>query len=406
MRYAVLLLCVPLFAQTPANTARIEGRVIDVEGRPVANVNVMTGLMTDRQPRSSRTAADGTFAFEYLPPASNYAITAQKPGYLTATLGAGAQGARNALPTPFALARGEIARVELRLIGQGVITGTVTNQSGDPVGQATVVLWQLRYRLGVVEKNYTRIARTDDRGVYRLAELPAGSYVLVAGETNAGSARGDGKANLTTYFHGTQQFTDATPVEVTPGGEARADIALLRGAVYSLRGKLIDESGAPMRQSRVSARRNNDAAFTTLAMTATGADGSFEMHDLMPGNYIVEPDAMFDPQTGAPLPRLAMSTPVVVGAADVTDVVLRPSRTASLTGTIQVEGEEWSPPTDKRRIGPTLTEATLTEPAGIPRTPYAGLTAMDSSINGSYAAEVRADSKFEIAASFEENTGS
>ncbi len=188
-------------------------------------------------------------------------------------------------------------------------------------------------------------------------------------------------------------------MEVTPGEEAHADIALLRGKVYSMRGKVVDASDAPLAQIRLSARHNNDPAFTTVATAPTIEDGSFEIHDLMPGPYIVEPDAMFDPKTGAPLPRLAMSTPVTIGAADVNDVILRPSRTASLTGSIQIEGGVWSPATEKRRVGPALSEQTLTEPAGIPgiRIPYAGLSAIGSPINGSYAAEARADATFELA---------
>src|SRR5262245_23043903 len=104
MRCAPLLLCLPLLAQHPATTARIEGRIIDGQGKPVANATVMTGLLSDRQPRSSRTDSDGTFAFDGLTPATNYTLVAQKPGYLQAAVGA--LDLRNMPPPPFALAPG------------------------------------------------------------------------------------------------------------------------------------------------------------------------------------------------------------------------------------------------------------------------------------------------------------
>ncbi len=112
MRYAALLFCLPLVAQDPAATARIEGRVIDGEGKPVANAAVMARLLSDPQPRALPTAADGTFVFADLPPAANYTLTVQKPGYLPTALGAGSSGVRNAPPPPFSLAPGETARGE------------------------------------------------------------------------------------------------------------------------------------------------------------------------------------------------------------------------------------------------------------------------------------------------------
>jgi hypothetical protein len=333
------------------------------------------------------TGAEGTFAFTDLAPGTNYVLTAQKRGYVSAAFGAGSSGTR----PPFVLAAVETLLAELRLIAQGVITGTITNQAGDGLAQATVVLWQERFRLGVREKNYVRVGRTDDRGVYRMAELPAGRYFVISGETNAGSAR-QSEANLTTYFGGTQDIRKATIVEVKPADEVRADIKLLRGTVYSLGGQVLNASGAALTQRLVSVRRNNDPAFTTRAMALTNEEGKFQIHDLTPGDYVIDMDDRTDPQTGV-VERLISDTPVVLGPADLNDFVVRPATGVAIQGSVQIEDTEWTPQAQPGRAGPALTEPLLTASTG---TPFVGLALPSSPITGSYAAAVRPDATFDI----------
>ena len=85
-----------------------------------------------------------------------------------------------------------------------------------------------------------------------------------------------------------------------------------------------------------------------------------------------------------------------MSAADVNDFVVSVSTGATIQGTVRIEDGEWSPGAQQRRAGPTLSEQLLTEPGGLPRTPFAGLALPGSPITGSYATEIRADATFEI----------
>src|SRR5262249_40273049 len=75
--------------------------------------------------------------------------------------------------------------VSFVLIKGGVITGTVTNVAGDPVIGVHVSARMIRdsndRRSG---RGFERRVNTDDRGIYRIYGLPAGTYIVVAGGTD------------------------------------------------------------------------------------------------------------------------------------------------------------------------------------------------------------------------------
>jgi hypothetical protein len=183
----VLLPCASGQAQAPAAVPRdgvITGRVVDgVSGKPVSAAIVSFGSVSARERAASQpvrilTGGDGRFVFEQLQPGS-FDVTATKRGYADGASGRRRPGGSS---QPVVLTATEkSADVTVRLWKNGAITGTVTDEAGEPV-----VGLQLRALMRSVASGRRQFApagppmRTDDRGVYRFSNLLAGDYLIIA----------------------------------------------------------------------------------------------------------------------------------------------------------------------------------------------------------------------------------
>lgn len=163
-------------AQRPAPPMRngvITGQIVDAAtGRPVNGAVVAL----KPQPQRILTAADGRFVFTELP-AGPYTIVATRRGYVE-----GASGRRRPGGTsqPVTLSVDErSADVVVRMWKTAVITGVVTDESGDPVVGAQLRALERSTVAG--QSRFTAAgapAFTDDRGVYRFSDLAPGEYLV------------------------------------------------------------------------------------------------------------------------------------------------------------------------------------------------------------------------------------
>ncbi|HEV2707542.1 MAG TPA: carboxypeptidase-like regulatory domain-containing protein [Pyrinomonadaceae bacterium] len=161
----------------PGAAGSIEGRVIDDQGQPIPNAGVRLavrgGAMFQGAPATA-TDEDGRFRLDNLDPGV-YTLFATAPGYVLEPERLG--------PRYFRV--GETAT--LTMIKGGVITGSVTTQTGDPVIGVNVYATFVRELDGSISRSgqgvrgFRRDIRTDDRGVYRLYGLEPGVYVVAAG---------------------------------------------------------------------------------------------------------------------------------------------------------------------------------------------------------------------------------
>ena len=127
---AVFLLCsLPAIAQTSSTPAAtpgtIRGRVVNESGRPLPNVRVLITRLGSMQVENTNTTTDGEGKFEMtgLQPV-NYRVSAFLQGYAPLP---------RDLEDPQAAVHRVGDSVTLVLTKGGVITGTVTNQAGEPV---------------------------------------------------------------------------------------------------------------------------------------------------------------------------------------------------------------------------------------------------------------------------------
>jgi protocatechuate 3,4-dioxygenase beta subunit len=128
--------------------------------------------------------------------------------------------------------------VAIPSIGEGTIRGAVVDPAGHPLPHVMVEL------LGEVPRLRTSFSETDDLGAYAFANLPAGSYRVIA------SAPGYSMVNdgfLGVGLSGSNIGTGATLSE----GERRNGVDVVLNPWASISGRVVDELGEPVEGARV-----------------------------------------------------------------------------------------------------------------------------------------------------------
>jgi hypothetical protein len=227
-----------LGAQTPAATSagfRIAGRVVDaVTGEPVSRAT-LTVLSEDyKVTASAATDAEGRFSFEHIA-AGKYPLSAAKRGYRTSYYDEH-DNFNSAIVAGDGQDTGDLL---FRLPASAVLRGVVTDDGGDPVENAQVMLFRkpsdgennghMQQKGGV---------QTDDTGAYEFNDLPPGEYyIAVKGEpwyAQHGNHFHPGTAEPSpldvaypiTYFDSTIDENSATPIALSWGAREQADINL------------------------------------------------------------------------------------------------------------------------------------------------------------------------------------
>jgi len=177
---AALLLTAAVVSQAaPASatpTGLIAGRVVEgLTDRAVAGAIVsLSGTGLGTTPRAM-TNASGYFVFRQLTKGT-YSLVASRPGYID-----GAPGRRRpgGLSAPVQIEEGQrVADVVIPIWRHATISGTVTDEAGEPVIGARVTAFQRRLVGGRYRIGQRAVAMTDDRGVYRIASLEPGDYLV------------------------------------------------------------------------------------------------------------------------------------------------------------------------------------------------------------------------------------
>jgi hypothetical protein len=233
----------------------ISGRVIDDSGKPMFEVTVLAvnagnnGKDIKLAPlttRSVTTDENGNFAFEQLSPGA-YKLSVLAQGYTLAPEALTENGAPKYYRT------GDNANI--RMVKGGIITGTVTTQSSDPLVGVRVRAFKVKdlegravRSISIDEGLLRKEWKTDDRGIYRIYGLEPGKYVVSAGGkgfTTMGVGEFDGDAP-TYYPTGTRDT--ATEVGVQAGQESVGiDIRYRENKGYIISGSIssADENAAP-----------------------------------------------------------------------------------------------------------------------------------------------------------------
>ena len=327
--FVILVACISVRAQVQSTksseeTGTISGRVISDSGQPVAGASVFVRTSTALNTfRSATTDSEGNFRVNNLE-ASLYSVSANAPTY------AFDQG----LTTKY-YRIGDSVNVEL--IRGGVITGTVTNSSGEPVIGIRVRTFRVRDAKGQTPRQPyfgTQEQSTDDRGVYRIYGLPPGSYLVSAG----GGASFPGMFNpyendVPTYAPSATR-DNAAEISVRSGEESNADIRYRGEPGYSISGtaKLASTAGAS-----VTLRAIGSAVPVGVIFQQALARG-FAFHGLTDGEYTLRAQEMVSTQS-ALNPQFAVSANkrITIKGASVSGIELVTSPMPSISGRIVLE---------------------------------------------------------------------
>jgi hypothetical protein len=155
-------------------TGTINGRVVNESGQPMGNATVFVRAFgTAGQVRRTSTDAEGFFQVSDVEP-SAYIVSASLPAYTTAP-----RDPDSTQPTYYRVGDS----VKLELIKGGVITGSVTKSTGEPVVAVPVRAYMIRDGNNRPPRYSSpfRERTSDDRGVYRIYGLAPGTYVVSAG---------------------------------------------------------------------------------------------------------------------------------------------------------------------------------------------------------------------------------
>lgn len=164
-----------------------------------------------------------------------YSVTVERDGYVVSS--------QSQPKTIVVQGRETLSDVNLELIRTGAISGRVVDPDGDPMPRVNVQLRSVRER-----KPSSLSAVTDDRGVYRIFQIPSGKYYLSAVYQPAFQAReiqmqaADGtleESYATTYYPGTFDFTQARSIDIPAGADlAGLDLQLQRVHAVHIRGRV------------------------------------------------------------------------------------------------------------------------------------------------------------------------
>jgi hypothetical protein len=337
LRVATLFLFASLavatsIAQQP-RSGSISGRVIVDAGVPMERVTIrLTSQVRDAagQPlaRATNPDGEGRFVFNGLPPRS-YIISAFAPGYISK---------RDAVAGSGYVRLGETAIIEL--IKGGVITGRVIDRRGE--GMVMTRVSAIRVRDEADNSISPLMAgsggMTDDRGIYRLYGLPAGSYIVGVNmyrlSTDPAAQEGDAPV-----FHPSSGRANASEVRVTAGGEVSGiDIGYRRESGRVISGTVeLDDTGANPIGINVGIREypsNIIIASTYLRNLLT--DRQFTLRGVMDGEYVLT--ASGQRGTYPEIPSISSdSQRITVRGGDLTGIKLTIKRHGGIGGTVMIE---------------------------------------------------------------------
>ena len=287
---------------------------------------------------SATSDASGQFTLKDVPP-GRYRLMAERAGFGTQNYGAKGPNAPGSI---ISLGRAQHMKdLTFRMTQQGVITGRVLDEDGDPVMNAMVSCMRQAYVRGRKQWVPVNGQNTNDLGEYRMHSLAAGRYFVSATYrppimlmTDGSTGNASEESYAPTYYPSAASLDLASAVEVASGGQVRnIDIQLRKSRTVRVKGRVSLASGKPVRNSVVRAAPRSDSSFDFMPrMGRVDIDGRFTIAGLTPGSYWLVADSAEEGN------RLTGRVAIEVGAANIENVSLTLEPLPEIQGLIKVAG--------------------------------------------------------------------
>jgi hypothetical protein len=317
-------------------TTTVSGRVtVGGKGRAGIFVGLRSNNFSYAQtpPHKAMTDSDGNYRIVDLP-AGSYYVAPMSPLFVLADPNPVSQ-----MGTPLLLSEGErVEGIDFAMARACVITGKVTDADGRPV---------VEQRVSVISADQPNqpsfsartLFQTDDRGIYRMFGLQAGRYKVAVAQTDDGFMGGSiaGRTGYQPAFYPNATNADnAKIVELAEGDRAtNIDITMSRALPdFAASGMIVNgETNQPVNNVRVGLQKMNDERNSFVPITAlSNQKGEFRLENIPQGTYSIfvstqaESDLRADPLEFQLVDQ------------DVTGLVIRILRGATISGTVVVEG--------------------------------------------------------------------
>lgn len=201
--------------QQPGSFTRVQVAVADANGKPLSDVQVMLLDSSARAVREGKTDEKGVFDFDRVV-AGTYRFGLIKANYVLLDQDITTTESRS-VNVQF----NNPSTYSFRLGRMGLISGRVANADGSPAASVGVQLLRLRYGvdgIGYLEADpTTAVVRTDDRGAYRLSNIPPGDWYL-RGTSGAGVPESAAGVAFS-YYPGKADVELAQAIHISPIGE-------------------------------------------------------------------------------------------------------------------------------------------------------------------------------------------
>lgn len=348
MKLALLLLPLSALCQAPPPTqpakASLEGQVLNaVGGEPLRkarltlrlNVSASAANATQGQPQATAsfvattTDAEGKFRFADVDP-GDYALTVRRDGFEQKVLGSMSDVGKR---EPVILGPGDKKTgLTVKLTPFGVVSGRVVDEEGDPIQAIPVSLMRWEYTSRGRELIEGRQATTDDRGEYRVYDVPPGKYLLKFAHRGLRINRADEAEHYAAaFFPGVEAPASAAPFEIKAGQQLSGiGMTLRRARLATIRGKVIAPPGAAV---NVGLMVVSEQGSSSSSRNVDDKDFKFELGGLSPGPVIVIANYSFNGQ------RFSAQMPVEVGSGDINGLELRPSLPLEFNGSVRIDGQ-------------------------------------------------------------------
>jgi protocatechuate 3,4-dioxygenase beta subunit len=325
------------------NPATISGKVT-IKGKGVAGIIVVASpANTGRfqpSPYQATTDQDGIYRISGIPPGS-YNVSPAAPAFTVSSKSLGVlliiNEGESVENTDFVLAKG------------GVITGRVTNSEGRPVieQEINVLTENGEDRNSTILNMAMRQSWvTDDRGVYRIFGVTPGKYKISVGQDGP---RSFGRGSiLRTFYPDVTDGSKAPIIEVAEGSELTGiDITVQTTEPekkYAASGRIVDAvTGQPVSNQAIALELASANTRFSSRGFGPNENGQFRLENLTPGKYSLYV---------APRPNTELRAdpvPFEIIDEDISGLLLKTYRGASVSGQIVFEGSTEKPAPPKAR---------------------------------------------------------
>jgi Carboxypeptidase regulatory-like domain len=329
------LLVLACFFQQPASFT-VSGTVVNrVTGKPLNKARV---YLSDPGQDPVTTGPDGRFRFDGLKQ-GKYSLSVERLGYQRQAY------KQKSLATNYTtgIVTGEQENTQnlvFGLIPGSVLMGTVTDTLGRPAENVSVAAIRIA---GIGPRRHVQrvfYGWTDDRGMYRIASLPEGSYIVsFRGRAWYGSALPTPGPSTypVSYFPGTTNPEAATPIQLEPGKEVPINAVLSTVPAVSVTGRLGEATARPggsSPQLRATLTMAGPFGMELSLANSINGDSFFQFAEVGEGEYFLN--------VSNAQGRLVGRSVVKVGASDVT-VDIPESALAQVIAKVEIRGTSKTP---------------------------------------------------------------